>query len=174
MTLFVALLRGVNVGGRGKLAMAELRRITEACGYEDVATYVQSGNVVLRGTGSGSKVAATLRAAIAAGTSLDPAIAVRTAAQLAKIVDACPYDDTTNVHVTFRVEGGTALRADVQEAGFQPERYSVCGDEAYLYLPNGMGRSKLAGALSKGTTAQDGTTRNWRTVTKLLEMAGAT
>jgi len=174
VTVCVALVRGINVGGRAKLAMADLRRITEGCGFESVQTYVQSGNVVFRATGSAAKAATTLRKAIAAETTLDPAIAVRTAAQLAKVVDACPFDDTANVHVTFRVEGGKALRSDVDGEGFEPERYEASGDEAYLYLPNGMGRSKLAVALSKGKAAMDGTTRNWRTVTQLLDLAIAT
>lgn len=173
MTVFVALLRGINVGGAGKLAMADLRRIATGCGFEDVRTYVQSGNVVFRANGSRAAVAKSLRAAIAAETPVDPAIAIRTADQLAKVVDGCPFDDTANVHVTFLVEGASSSRPHVDPDQFEPERYAIRGSEVYLYLPNGMGRSKLAQALSKGKAAADGTTRNWRTVTTLLEMGRA-
>ena len=173
MTVYVGLLRGVNVGGKTKLAMADLRRIAEDCGFEDVRTYVQSGNVVFRTGGAAAAVAQKLRSAIAAETSLNPPIAIRSAAQLAKVVEQCPFDDTANVHVTFLVEGAKGAAPKVDQEQFAPERYEVRGKEVYLYLPNGLGRSKLAAALSKGAAAADGTTRNWRTVTAVLEMARA-
>jgi uncharacterized protein (DUF1697 family) len=174
VTVYVALLRGVNVGGRTSLAMADLRRCAEECGFTDVQTYVQSGNVVFRSSGSLTAIAEELRAAIATATSLDPAIAVRTEQQLAKIVEDCPFVDTANVHVTFLVEGAKAKVPAVDPERFAPERFAVKGKQVYLYLPNGMGRSKLAQALSKGAATMDGTTRNWRTVTKLLELARST
>ena len=174
MTVYVGLLRGVNVGGKSKLPMADLRRVAQGCGFEDVRTYVQSGNVVFRAGGAASAVARKLRSAIATETSVDPAIAIRTAAQLAKVVDQCPFDDTANVHVTFLVEGAKGAASNVDQDQFAPERYEVRGKEVYLYLPNGLGRSKLAAALSKGATAADGTTRNWRTVNAVLEMARTT
>lgn len=171
MTVYVGLLRGVNVGGRSQLAMADLRRIAEGCGFEDAKTYVQSGNIVFRASGSAAAVAKRLRTAIAAETPLDPGVAIRTAAQLAKVVDKCPFDDTDHVHVTFLVEGASASRPSVDPDRFDPERYAVKGREVYLYLPNGIGRSKLAAALSKGKSATAGTSRNWRTVTKLFDLA---
>lgn len=170
MTVFVGLLRGVNVGGRSQLAMADLRRIAEECGFDDVRTYVQSGNVVFGSSGSARAVAERLRAAIAAATPVDPGIAIRTAAQLAKVVAGCPFDDTDHVHATFLVEGASATRPSIDADLFDPERFEVKPREIYLYLPNGIGRSKLAAALSKGKASADGTTRNWRTVTRLLEL----
>ena len=172
MTVYVALLRGVNVGGR-KLPMADLRKLAEECGFGDVQTYVQSGNVVFDGSGSASSVAKRLRVAIASATALDPEIAVRTGPQLANVVDDCPFDDTSCVHVTFLVEGAKATRPAIDPDEFAPERFAAKGRQTYLYLPNGIGRSKLAAALSKGKAALDGTTRNWRTVTTLLELTRA-
>ncbi len=173
VTAYVALLRGVNVGGRSSLAMADLRRIAEGCGFEDVSTYVQSGNVVFRAPGSAAAVAKALRSAIAAETPLHPEVAVRTAAQLAKVVEDCPFDDTANVHVTFLVDGASATKPTVDPDDFAPERFDVRGTQVYLYLPNGIGRSKLAQALGKGAAKTAGTTRNWRTVTKLLDLVTA-
>lgn len=171
MTVFVALLRGINVGGAGKLAMADLRGIAEGCGFADVRTYVQSGNVVFRARGSAMDVTAQLRGAIAAASSVDPPIAIRTDRQLSEVVTACPFDDTAHVHVTFLLEGATASTPKLDEDGFTPERFEVRGRETYLYLPSGIGRSNLAQALSRGAAAGAGTTRNWRTVTKLAVMA---
>jgi len=173
VTAYVALLRGVNVGGRASLAMADLRRIAEGCGFDDVATYVQSGNVVFRASGSGPAVTRALRSAIAAETSLHPEVAVRTAAQLSNVVDGCPFDDTANVHVTFLVDGATAAKPAIDPDDFAPEQFEVRGKQVYLYLPNGIGRSKLAQALSRGAAKTAGTTRNWRTVTKLLDLVRA-
>ena len=76
--------------------------------------------------------------------------------------------------MTFLVEGAKRATPDVDAEQFAPERFAVGRREVYLYLPNGIGRSKMAAALGRGGAAADGTTRNWRTVTTLLEMARAT
>lgn len=174
MTIYVALLRGINVGGRSKLAMADLRAMASDCGFTDVATYIQSGNVVLRSADSATDVAASLRSAIAAAGGVDPAIAMRTRAQLSTVIDANPYvgrsDDETQLHVTFAVEGARFTEPALDPDAFAPEAFTVRSREAYLYLPNGMGRSKLAVELAK-VRPQDGTTRNWRTTKRLLAMA---
>ena len=169
----VALLRGINVGGAGKLAMADLRAIVDACGMEDVSTYIQSGNVVFRSLRAGAPtVEKRLREAIREATNLDPEVHVRTAAELEAVVDGNPFSDRASdpkqLHVTFS-------RTDAREPGldpedFAPEAWQIGDRVVYLYLPDGIGRSKLAARLAKGS-GPTGTTRNWRTVTTLLEMA---
>jgi uncharacterized protein (DUF1697 family) len=172
MTVSVGLLRGVNVGAGTKLPMADLREIAEGCGFTDVRTYVQSGNVVFRTAASASAAARALRTAVAAAVAhLDPGVAVRTLAQMQAVVDRCPFDDAARVHVTFLVEGAQARTVAIDAERFAPEAFVARGREIYLYLPNGMGRSKLAQALGRGGAAADGTTRNWRTVNALLQMA---
>jgi uncharacterized protein (DUF1697 family) len=172
MTVFVALLRGVNVGSGRKLPMAELRTAAEGCGFSDVRTYVQSGNLVFRTGGSAAAAARDLRAAVAGALPhLDPAVAIRTPKQLQAVVDRCPFADTAKVHVTFLVEGAKARPLPTDLDRFAPEEAAAVGREVYLFLPDGMGRSKLAVALTRGGAGADGTTRNWRTVTTLLEMA---
>jgi len=174
VTVMVALLRGVNVGGRSSLAMADLRAIAEGCGHDDVRTYIQSGNVVFATTKrSPDAVARELEAAIAEATSVHPDVVVRTRAQLAKVVDANPFlqrgEDEKHLHVVFMAPGGAEPKLPDLDP-FLPEELAVVGTERYLFLPGGMGRSKLAAALSRQKGAV-GTARNWRTVTKLLEMA---
>jgi uncharacterized protein (DUF1697 family) len=181
MTAMVALLRGVNVGGR-KLPMTDLRRITEACGHESVSTYIQSGNVVFRSSvTSAAKVASELEAAIEADTGMDVAVTVRTAKQMAAVVAANPYAERTDVptqlHVVFAV--GPAPTAPPQwydPEAYSPEELAVVGGETYLYLPDGMGRSKLAVELTKWGNRKAnvaGTARNWRTVLVLAEQVAA-
>ena len=171
----VALLRGVNVGGRGSLPMADLRRVATDLGYADVATYIQSGNLVLRTSDSVSKVTNDLASAIA-GLGVKPAVMVRSRSQLAKVVDANPFlrrgEDAASCHVTFMETAASGALTPLELARYAPEEVKAVGKELYLFLPGGMGRSKLAADLLRNKKAV-GTTRNWRTITKLLEMADA-
>ena len=170
----VALLRGVNVGGHGKLPMADLRAIAEELGYHDVATYIQSGNLVLSSSDGAATVARDLAAAIAAGSSVAPAVMVRTRSQLAKVVRDNPFvargEDEANLHVLFTDGPAAASLATLDLDRYAPEEAIAVGKELHLLFPNGVGRSKLAVDLGrqKGTV---GTMRNWRTITKLLAMA---
>jgi uncharacterized protein (DUF1697 family) len=172
----VALLRGINVGGKTTLPMADLRRIVEGCGYEDVRTYIQSGNVVLTapdGTDPGD-VADELAVAIATERSpLEPEVVVRTAGQLRAVVDANPYvrrgEDPKHLHVVFTPGPRAAIGVD-DLARYAPEEAVAEGAEIYFFLPGGVGRSPLAIEFAK-RAKRSGTMRNWRTVTKLLDMA---
>jgi uncharacterized protein (DUF1697 family) len=178
-TAMVGLLRGINVGGKTKLAMADLRRIAEECGYTDVRTYIQSGNVVFASPGKDpAKVARTLQDAIAAaGLAVQPDVIVRTRAELAGTIDRNPFltrgEDPAALHVVFVGGSGKVTLGLDDPERFLPEEAAVVGRDVYLFLPNGMGRSKLAAALAR-PKGPVGTARNWRTVLKLAEMADAT
>ena len=170
----VALLRGVNVGGHGKLPMADLRAIAEELGYGDVASYIQSGNLVLSTSDGAAKVARELAAAIEAGSSVAPAVMVRTRSQLAKVVRDSPFlargEDEAHLHVLFADGPATGCIKSLDLDSYAPEEAIAVGSDLHLLFPNGVGRSKLAVDLGrqKGVVA---TMRNWRTVTKLLAMA---
>jgi uncharacterized protein (DUF1697 family) len=174
MAVMVALLRGINVGGRGKLPMADLRTIVEGLGHADVRTYIQSGNVVFRTRSrSTSSVATALQEAISAGTSVRTTVVVRTAEELLAARDADPFvaagEDPKSVHLTFF---GSAAPDPGDLSAYAPDTAVVVGSELHLFLPNGLGRSKLAADLDR-KLAPGGTTRNWRTVTTLIGMAAA-
>jgi uncharacterized protein (DUF1697 family) len=174
--ILIALLRGINVGGKTTLPMADLRRIVEGCGYGDVRTYIQSGNVVFAapdGTDP-DDVATDLAAAIAAAKSpLEPEVVVRTAAQMRKVVDGNPYlrrgEDPGHLHVVFTAGRKASVGLDGL-AGYAPEEAVAKGSEIYFFLPGGVGRSPLAADFAK-QAGRTGTMRNWRTVTKLVAMA---
>jgi uncharacterized protein (DUF1697 family) len=176
MTVMVALLRGINVGGRTSLKMADLRRVAEDLGYAAVSTYIQSGNLLLSTSDPVAKVADDLAAAIAAASPVAPAVLVRTRAQLAKVVAGNPFlaagADPGHLHVTFTDGPAKPGLAAVDLGRYAPEDAAAVGDTLYLHLPGGVGRSRLAADLArhKGTV---GTTRSWRTTTKLLELAEA-
>ncbi len=174
MAVMVALLRGINVGGSGKLPMAALRTIVKDLGHTDVRTYIQSGNVVFRTSArSTTAVARKLQAAIAATSSVRPSVVVRTGDELAAALDRDPFvargEDSSKVHLTF-------FPSEAPDPGdmsaFAPDEAVALGGELHLFLPDGLGRSKLAARLDR-IAAPNGTTRNWRTATTLLDMARA-
>jgi uncharacterized protein (DUF1697 family) len=173
----VALLRGVNVGGKTTLPMAKLRDVAEGLGYDDVTTYIQSGNLLLRTSDPAAKVATDLAKAIAGLGGVQPAVIVRTRAQLAKVVAANPFVERgaapAHCHVVFGAKAASGALRGLDLDAYAPEEAIAEGKDLYLLLPGGVGRSKLAGDLAKVKSAI-GTMRSWRTVTKLLDMADAT
>jgi len=173
----VALLRGVNLGSRNKVSMADLRELFVAVGAEDVATYVQSGNVIFKSRDRAPKLIEAIEKEIRRRLGLDVAVLVRTRAELAKVLAGNPFakggNEPATLHVTFLAE--TPDRARVGK--LDPERggddeFRVAGREVYLHCPNGYGRSKLTNAYFEKELGVAATTRNWRTVTKLAELAG--
>src|SRR5262249_19274080 len=126
VTVMAVLIRGINVGGKAKLAMADLRRIAEGCGFEQVRTYIQSGNLVCAAAGAERRaVAKTLQEALAGATDVKPDVMARTRDELAAAIEANPYlqrgEDPNHLHVTFL--GGTdqASLGDLDLAAYAPE-----------------------------------------------------
>ena len=177
MPKHVVLLRGVNLGSRNRVAMPKLREALEDAGFDDVQTYLQSGNVVLSSGLTPTKVAAKCRREIAESFGLDLEVLVRSKAELAAIVKLDPLGnvakDPKRYQVTFlaaKPKREVVERLEALAAG--KERLAAHGRELYAWHPNGVGRSKLAAALSTRSLGVAGTARNWTTVTKLLELAG--
>jgi len=169
----VALLRGINLGPNKRIAMAELRSIVESLGHTDVETYLQSGNVVFEPRAKAKDLATLLSAAIADTTGHDVPVVIRTAAELAAIVDANPYpvDDPTRVVVAFlgeAVDLGDLALGDL--SAYLPDELTIAGRELYVSVPNGQGRSKLMEALTRRRAPTVVTVRNWRTVVALAEL----
>lgn len=180
MPRYLALLRGINVGGRNKVAMADLRQIAAELGHTDVATYIQSGNLLFTSTDDDAAGhAAALEARIAGRLSVRPTVVVVSAAQLARAIADNPFPDETNhksLHAVFRNDeltpaGLAAVAAAVERArasGSQ-DNAVVVGRVLYLHTPDGFGRSEL-GARLTATAHTGGTARNWATVTTLMAM----
>ena len=183
MPTHVALLRGINVGGRNSVPMADLRRIVASLGHTDVATYIQSGNVVFTSAASDTgDLAASMERAIADALGVRPRVVVLSRCELAQVVADNPYPDEHNpklVHVVFGSAQPTAKTHDavanaqrVSAAKGSRDAVTVVGRVMYLHTPDGFGRSELAAQLSRigGAWADGavGTARNWATVTKLL------
>ncbi|MGH3613547.1 MAG: DUF1697 domain-containing protein [Pseudonocardia sp.] len=187
MPTYVALLRGINVGGRNKVAMADLRTLMVPLGHTDVVTYIQSGNAVFTsGDSDSTTLAAALERAIADTLGVRLKVVVISRAELAQVIADNPYPEETNprcLHAVFGVGevefDGVAAPAAAEErarAKGSRDEAQVVGHTLYLRTPDGLGRSELAAQLSRAASARTGysvgTARNWATVCKLLELCG--
>jgi uncharacterized protein (DUF1697 family) len=172
VTTYVALLRGINVGGRNKVPMADLRSLVTDLGHTDVSTYVQSGNVILSSTAGAAAVAEGMEKAIGRELGLDVDVVVRTRPQLAKIAAANPFDgNDTYVHVVFldaQPSAGKVRSLDPDRS--PPDEFVVLGKEIYVHYPNGSGRSKITASYFEAKLGVRGTARNFNTVNKLLAL----
>jgi uncharacterized protein (DUF1697 family) len=175
MTRYALLLRGVNVGTKNSLPMAELRAMLERIGCTDVQTYVQSGNAVFGTKLGAAALTEAIESALGAYMGRPIATTLRTQAQMTAIVDGNPFQEVaTNpscLCVAFLSNAPTKSEvAPLHAQDFEPELFRVSGKEIYTWHPNGQGRSPLAAALGKLPLRGAVTTRNWNTVLKLLEL----
>lgn len=172
----IVLLRGINLGPRNRIAMPELRKLLEAAGFDDVRTYVQSGNIVLSTRRKPEGTATACEKVIASELGLDIPAVVRTRDELAEVVRRNPLADVADNPKRYQVSFLDA-KPDPQviekltAAAAGGERVEAIGREIYAWHPDGIARSKLwAGLAGKGLGVK-ATARNWTTVTTLLEMA---
>jgi uncharacterized protein (DUF1697 family) len=179
VTKYAVLLRAVNVGGNNKVPMARLRELAEELGYTDVATYLQSGNLVVSAAAKkASDVETAVADSIRHDLGVDVAVMVRSRKELAAVIAGNPFGDFANdpkrLLVNFLAAQPAAAKLDVLDREeFAPERFEFGDRCIYQWFPDGVGRSKLATAPWDRRLGVRGTGRNWRTVTTLLEMLDA-
>jgi uncharacterized protein (DUF1697 family) len=176
MNAYIALLRGINVGGRNILPMKDLTTLLQNLGCGNVKTYIQSGNVVFRHQVSDAPhLAAAIRVAIHVNHGFEPDILLLTPEKIAQAVSSNPFPDAesepSRLHLLFLAATPESPDLDLVESlRTDTERFELTDDYAYLHAPDGIGRSKLAARVERalGVTT---TGRNWRTVGKILGMA---
>ena len=186
MPRYVALLRGINLGGRNKVAMADLRQVAVSLGHTEVATYIQSGNLVFTSPDTdGVSLAEALEREIARRLAVQPAVVVLSRAELARVIADNPFPEERNpksLHAVFRREDMgpdtiaaiAAAQHRAREKGSRDEAV-VVGRTLFLHTPDGLGRSELAAQLARSSgRAAAGTARNWATVTRLMVMLDST
>lgn len=176
----IAILRGINVSGHKIIPMLGLREAFEVLGYNGVTTYIQSGNVIFEaGRDSSLSAAKRIEAKILSVFGHDVPVIVRTVRELAGIIAGNPFlksktIDTTKLHVTFLADAPSAdavKKLESRDAG--SDRFHVVGREVYLHCPGGYGISKLSNTAIEKAFSVTATTRNWKTVNKLAELASA-
>jgi len=177
-TTHVALLRGINLGSSNRVSMPDLRTLLESLGAEDVVTYLQSGNVVFKSAEGADKLTRAIERRIKRDLGLSVTVLLRTPRQLAKVQAGNPFakdvKDPTKLHVTFLAEKPDRARVrNLDPKRAEPDELRLVAQEVYLHCPNGYGRSKLTNAYFEKQLGVTATTRNWKTVTKLAELASA-
>ena len=172
MARLVALLRGINLGAKRRVPMADLRALMGELGYEDVRTVLQSGNVLFTGAKGGAQ--AKLKSAIADRFGFEVDVVLRTVAELEAVVAHDPFgdaaDDLKRYFVVFLSGKPDAGRlAEIEAEDWSPDAFRAHGSELYAWCPDGMQGSRLMKALGKPGIAATATFRNMSTVKKLLE-----
>ena len=176
MARLIVLLRGINLGSTNRVAMPKLRAVLEEAGFEDVRTYLQSGNVVLSSRDSAAKVARACERLIDGEFGLAIPVVVRTRAELAQVAKRNPLGKVAKNPKRYQVsflekKPSAALLRRLEEVAAPSERVVAEGREIYAWHPEGVARSKLWAALAGKGLGVTATARNWTTVTKLLELA---
>jgi uncharacterized protein (DUF1697 family) len=179
--VYIALLRAVNVGGTARIKMDALRALCADLGLQNVQTVLQTGNIVFTApAGSVLAVGERLESAIEASHGFRPTVIIRSQEQLSSAANFTPFNadqmvDPARVVIMFlsATPDGDAI-ATLQQAHKGPETIVVRGPDAYLYYPDGIGRSKLTTALIESRLKVRGTGRNWNTVTQLAHLAAET
>jgi len=167
-TTWIALLRGINVGGGNKLPMADLRAICEGIGWQNIRTYIASGNVVFEADGAAEALASKLHQNL----PLDVPVLVLSAHDLANRLAHCPFPNGAGntVHGFFCLDAPD-VDEDVIAQFATTEKVIVQGHTVWLYAPDGFGRSKLAENFHRVVTSTTYTARNFNTIRKLVEMS---
>ena len=169
MTTYVAFLRAVNVGGTGKLPMADLRKMCTELGFDGVQTYIASGNVVFSSRDDKQAVKADLEEKLRAYMGKDVGVIVRTAAETRTVLKGNPFADRDPKFAVAILLDHPPPKDALAGAVGQADEETVLGKrEIYVYYGSGMGRSKL-----RIPAAKDGTARNMNTIRKMVDLASA-
>jgi uncharacterized protein (DUF1697 family) len=175
-TSYVAMLRGINVGGHARVAMTDLRATFADMGYPDARTYIQSGNVLFAASGSPTKLRATIEQGLQERFGGGTSVVLRTGAQLNDIIEHNPLlsadRDPKTLHVTFLASKPDSTRVrGLDTEAFLPDEFRVVGSEVFVHCPHGYGRTKLNNAFFERALGTVATTRTWNTVITLAGMA---
>jgi uncharacterized protein (DUF1697 family) len=178
MTVFISMLRGVNVGGHNIVKMEALRKLYESLGFKNVQTLIQSGNVVFQaGQTNSSLLAKRIGDGIEASFGFRVSVLVRTVSEMRGVVARNPFRSRKGIDPRkllvsfFPIAPTREICKQVLAINTAPEELLIGNCELYIYFPNGMGRPKLSIPLIERTLKTAGTGRNWNTVLKLLAMA---
>lgn len=177
MTVFIALLRAVNVGGKGKIPMAELRAMAADMGLDDPRTLLQSGNLVFSAKGKAAELETRLEAETEKRLGVKTSYLIRTAKEWDALIDANPFaqeaksDPSHMVAMPMKEAPAAAALTALREAIRGRETVEAVGRTLYLVYPDGIGTSKLTNAVVERRLGTVGTGRNWNTVLKLRDLA---
>ncbi len=177
MAVFITLLRGINVSGQRKIKMEDLRKLYESLNFEQVQTYIQSGNVIFKAFAIDSnEIVYKIKDKINQKFGYEVTVVIRTRDEIEKIVKNNPYSDKdlSKVHVTFLINAHNDYSIEeLLKVKVEQEEFQIMGNEIYLFLPHGSGRTKLTNNFFEKKLGVKATTRNWNTTTKILNISNS-
>lgn len=179
MTKYISILRGINVGGKRKILMADLRGLYESLGFENVISYIQSGNVIFESKkNNGQSIfSKKIKGAILEKYGFDVPIIIRSVEEIKHLVETNPYlkkegVKIENLCITFLSEVPSAENLEkIKTFDYSPDLFQIIEDNTFLFIEGKYHKSKLTNNLFEKKLKVSATTRNWKTVTKLLELS---
>ncbi|MEL6193329.1 MAG: DUF1697 domain-containing protein [Bacteroidota bacterium] len=174
MAVFITLLRGINVSGQKKIKMADFRTLLTESGLANVSTYIQSGNIVCQFDSSAPDLSEHIASAIQKAYGYEVEVFSYSPDYFSETISQSPYGEEKigRCYVTFlSEEPEEALVSTLKEHDYSPEEWHLIGDRIYFYSPQGYGRAKMNNNFFEKKLKVKATTRNWRTVLKMKEMA---
>ena len=178
-TTYISILRGINVSGQKKILMADLKVLYETLKFTDVTTYIQSGNVVFRADKktAGAELARKIEQAISKKYKFDVPVIVRTADEMKKAMASNPFVkdkkiDVDKLHVTFLSDAPEEINLEsIKKIDFSPDQFVIIDKDVFLHCPQSYGEPKLSNKFVESRLKVTATTRNWKTVHTLADMA---
>lgn len=178
MQTYISILRAINVGQK-KILMTDLKSLYEELKFKEVTTYIQSGNVIFKTDKKipDQALAKKIEQAIAKKYHFDVPVIIRTVDEMKKTIAANPFlkqrgINLEKLHVTFLAENPEQANVkNIQDLDYKPDKFNIMGKDIYLYCPNGYGITKLSNGFFENKLGVTATTRNWRTVNILAELA---
>lgn len=177
MKRYVAILRGINVGGKHKVKMEDLRGLLNNLGLNDVQTYIQSGNIIFNSSKSSiPSLIESIEKCLYSYYQFRIPCLVLSANEVAEALNNNPFlkdqQDITKLHCTFlREVPGEINIASIDVSQFEPDSFQIIGKIVYVHCPNGYGRTKLTNTFFEKKLKVEATTRNWKTTLKLHELS---
>jgi len=177
MQTYISILRGINVSGQKKIQMTDLKALYEDLEFKNITTYIQSGNVIFKANKQRDKVLAKkIEDAIYAKYSFKVPVIIRSVEEMKNTIAINPFlkknINEEKLHLTFLAETPDKAKVDsIKNLDYSPDKFIIIGKEIFLYCPNGYGITKLSNNFFENKLRVNATTRNWKTVNKLVEMA---
>jgi len=176
MSKKIAILRGINVGGKRKILMAELKSLCEDLGWKNVATYIQSGNLIFTSDKTNSELEKNLEIALTENFGFDVPVIVRSLEELQTSIDKNPFlgedADINQLHLTFLKEKPTKENEEkILAFNYEPDQFSIDGKDVFIFCDGKYHKSKLSNNFFEKKLKTGATTRNWKTVLKLYELS---
>lgn len=171
MKKFIVLLRGINVSGKNKIPMADLRELLSDLKFQNVQTYIQSGNVILESDLEKKVICEKIKNGIQEKFGFDVSVLTRTTGQLEKVIKDYPFSIENEKIVAFTFLNQVSKETEIEVKNIGEDKYKIADEVVYLFCPSGFGKTKLTNNVIEKKLNVIATTRNLRTTLKLLELS---